>query len=69
MVEVDGIELIHNFFEEIPPTMKKVQRSKKLSREIYSKNDRLLKRLFRAIQDGDINYVSTVYYVKFLYIG
>lgn len=52
--------MVHNFFEESPPTLRKVQRSKRLSREIYSKNDRLLKRLFRAIQDGDINYVSTV---------
>ena len=60
MVEVDGIELVHNFYEESPQSLKKVQRNKRLSREIYSKNDRLLKRLFRAIQDGDINYVSTV---------
>ena len=28
------------------------------SREFYGENDRLVKRLFRAIQDGDINYVS-----------
>ena len=53
-----GMELVHNYYDASPPTLKKVQRSKRLSREIYSENDRLVKKLFRAIQDGDINYVS-----------
>ena len=55
-----SVDFVHNFYDESPPTLKKVQRSKRLSREFYSENDRALKKLFRAIQDGDINYVSAV---------
>lgn len=53
-----SVDFVHNFYDESPPTLKKVQRSKRMSREFYSENDRALKKLFRAIQDGDINYVS-----------
>ena len=58
MVEGGTMNLVQNYYSDSPPTLKKVQRSKRLSREIYSENDRLVKKLFRAIQDGDINYVS-----------
>ena len=58
VIDGTGLELVHNYYDESPPTLKKVQRSKRLSREIYSENNRLVKKLFRAIQDGDINYVS-----------
>ena len=58
VIDGTGIELVHNYYDKSPPTLKKVQRSKRLSREFYSENDRLVKKLFRAIQDGDINYVS-----------
>ena len=58
VVEGMGLELVHNYYDESPPTLKKVQRGKRHSREIYNENDRLVKKLFRAIQDGDINYVS-----------
>ena len=61
VVDRTGIELVPNYYQESPPTLKKVQKSKRLSREIYSENDRLVKKLFRAIQDGDINYVSEIW--------
>ena len=61
------MDLVDDYYENSPPTLKKVQKSKRLSREIYSENDRLVKKLFRAIQDGDINYVSEPMDVYFLY--